>query len=68
VLIALSEGGLLDERSYQNLERHSHQYQLIVKINDYAWVVPFVVDGDVGFFTTLFPSRSETKRYLGKQL
>jgi hypothetical protein len=66
VLVALSEGYLLDERQHQNLERYGHQRQLIVQINGYVWVVPYVIAGDIKFFKMLFPSRVETKRYLGK--
>jgi len=31
----------------------------------YAFVVPFVADGDVLFLKTIIPSRKMTKRYLG---
>lgn len=31
----------------------------------YAFVVPFVADGDVLFMNTIIPSRKMTKRYLG---
>ncbi len=66
ILVALSEGGLLDERKHTNVERYGHQRQLIVQIDDYAWVVPYVFDGKIKFFKTLFPSRVETERCLGK--
>ncbi len=64
VLSAISEGNLLDERTHPNRERYAHQFQLVVKIDDYAWIVPFVIDSDRKFFKTLFPSRVETKHYL----
>jgi len=65
VLVALSEGALLDERAHPNAEKYSHQRQLIVEIDGYAWVVPFVTDGERVFFKTLFPSRRATRDYLG---
>lgn len=65
VLSAISEGNLLDERAHPNRDRYGHQFQLVVKTDDYAWVVPFVANGDQKFFKTLFPSRVETKHYLG---
>ena len=65
VLVALSEGGLLDERAHPNNERYAHQRQLVVAIDGYAWVVPFVTDGETIFFKTLFPSRKATRDYLG---
>jgi uncharacterized DUF497 family protein len=57
VLIALSEGTLLDERAHPNVERYAHQRQLVLAIEGYAWVVPFVIDGDRIFLKTMFPSR-----------
>ena len=65
VLVALFEGGLLDERAHPNDERYAHQRQLVLSIDGYAWVVPFVADGETIFFKTFFPSRKATRDYLG---
>lgn len=65
VLVALADGMLLDERTHPNKERYGHQRQLVVLIDDYAWVVPFVSDGERVFLKTLFPSRQATREYLG---
>ena len=65
VLVALAEGRLLDERAHPNRERYGHQRQFVVEIDGYAWVVPFVVDGDRIFLKTLFPSRKATRDYFG---
>lgn len=64
VLVVLSEGALLDERSHP-AERYAHQRQFVVEIDSYAWVVPFVVDGSRIFLKTMFPSRKASKEYLG---
>jgi hypothetical protein len=64
VLVALSEGGLLDLREHPNVERFGHQRQLVVEIDGYAWVVPFVPGDGKAFLKTLFPSRRATKDYL----
>jgi hypothetical protein len=65
ILVALAEGALLDERVHPNANRHRHQRQLVVEIEGYAWVVPFVSDGETVFLKTMFPSRKATKEYLG---
>jgi uncharacterized DUF497 family protein len=65
ILVALAEGALLDEREHPNNERYAHQRQFIVLIDDYVWVVPFVLDGERTFLKTLFPSRQATREYLG---
>jgi hypothetical protein len=65
VLVALADGDLLDERSHPNVAKYGHQHQLVVEIDRYAWIVPFVTDGEQVFLKTLFPSRKATKEYLG---
>jgi hypothetical protein len=65
VLVALGEDALLDNRSHPSSGRYAHQRQLIVQIDAYAWVVPFVQEGNAVFLKTMFPSRKATKRYLG---
>ena len=37
---------------------------IIVNINDYAYLVPFVEDNQKIFLKTIIPSRKATKRYL----
>jgi hypothetical protein len=64
VLVALAEGALLDNRTHPGGERYGHQRQLVVQINAYAWIVPFVQDDQAIFLKTMFPSRKATKRYL----
>ena len=45
-------------------DRFSHQRVLIVAIDNYAYTVPYVQDGDKVFFKTIVPSRKATKRYI----
>ena len=59
---AIDSGDLLDV--IQNKSPREHQYKYIVKINDYVYVVPFVVEGEKKFLKTVYPSRVETKKYL----
>jgi len=64
VLYHIDRGDLLDVREHTNKENYPHQKVLILKMNDYAYLVPFVEDGDTWFLKTIIPSRKETKRYL----
>lgn len=64
IVVALSEDGLLDDRRHVNIERYPRQRQLLVRIEDYVWVVPYV-ENDAGiFFKTFFPSCKATRDYL----
>lgn len=64
VLYHINRGDLLDVREHANKEKYPHQKVLVLKMNDYAYLVPFVEDGDTWFLKTIIPSRKETKRYL----
>ncbi len=64
VVAALEEGAVLDNRTHPNVMRYGHQRQLILRIDSYAWIVPFVREDDTIFLKTMFPSRKATKRYL----
>ncbi|TFF25690.1 toxin [Jiella endophytica] len=65
VLTALDDGQLLQRRQHPNKVRYPHQKQLIVEIDNYAWVVPYVETETGVFFKTMFPSRRATRDFLG---
>jgi hypothetical protein len=46
---------------------YSHQQILIVQLNNYAYLVPFVEDEVKIFLKTIIPSRRETKKHLRKE-
>ena len=41
-----------------------NQFCLIVDISNYAYVVPFVKNGNIFFLKTIYKSRKQTKKYL----
>jgi len=65
VVIAISEGRILDILEHHNKEKYPTQKLLIVEINRYAYVVPFEERGEVLWLITVYPSRKMTKVYLG---
>lgn len=46
-------------------EKYRGQRILIVRMHDYAWLVPFVETRDEVFLKTIIPSRKATRDYLG---
>ena len=45
--------------------RHADQKQLVVEVNKYVYIVPFIEeDGGHCFLKTIIPSRKLTKKYL----
>ncbi|ABK98574.1 BrnT family toxin [Pelobacter propionicus] len=66
VLVAISQGALLDVVIHPNEEKYQNQRIFIVRIRGYAYLVPFVeTDGEI-FLKTVIPSRNATKRYISK--
>lgn len=59
---AIEAGHILDLMS--NKSPYTHQKKLIIEIDGYAYVVPFVEDDKKIFFKTMYPSRKDTKKYL----
>lgn len=64
VVSAVHEGRVLADRGHPK-QQYAHQRVLIVKLDNYAYVVPYVLmDKQIIFFKTIIPSRVETKKYL----
>ena len=64
VLVAIERGDILDDVAHPNPERYGNQRMMIVVVQDYAWLVPYVETGSEIFLKTIIPSRKATKRYL----
>ena len=65
VVEAVKNGRLLDDTSLPNQNSYSHQRILVVEIEGYAHIVPYVVeDSGTWFLKTIYPSREATKKYL----
>lgn len=66
VLVAVSQGSLLDVVEHPNKEKYPNQRILIVRIRGYAFLVPFIETDEEIFLKTVIPSRSATKRFITK--
>ena len=64
VLAAIDAGKVLDDISHPNPLRYMTQRVLIIEIDEYAYIVPYVEDEVKIFFKTIVPSRKATKKYL----
>ena len=67
VLFALERGALLDRLEHPNQSKYPGQYILVVEINEYAYLVPFVETDEYLFLKTIIPSRKATRDYLGRK-
>ena len=64
VLTAIDEGKLLDDIPHPNQKQYKKQRILIVNINGYAFLVPYIEDDEKYFLKTIYPSRKFTRKYL----
>lgn len=67
VLVAMSQGGLLDVIEHPNKDKYPNQRIFIVRIRCYAFLVPFVETDEELFLKTIIPSRSATRSYLPEE-
>jgi uncharacterized DUF497 family protein len=68
VLAAIDRGDLLDDYIHPNQDRYPNQRLLVVKIQGYAFIVPYVETEAEIFLKTIIPSRKATKRYLRRDV
>lgn len=64
VISAISDGGLIKIINHPNSVKYPIQKVMIINIDDYAYVVPFVESGDKIFLKTVYPSHNATKLYI----
>lgn len=64
VVAAVEADGLLDVLEHPNPSRYPSQRILVVCLNAYAHLVPFVETESGLFLKTIIPSRKATRQYL----
>ena len=64
VLSAISQRGLLCVMDHPNRAKYAHQKMLVVRIQDYAYLVPCVESDAEFFLKSIIPSRKATQRFL----
>jgi hypothetical protein len=64
VVFHIERGDLLDILEHYNPSRYPGQRIFVVKINNYAYLVPFVENESEVFLKTVIPSRKATNAYL----
>lgn len=63
-VIAIEEGRVLDDLPHPT---RKNQRILVLEINDYTYVVPYVVEDKGIFLKTVFPSRKHHAQYIGNK-
>lgn len=64
VVFHIQNGDVLDVIKHPNATRYPKQNIIVLKIEDYVYLAPYVKERDVRFLKTIIPSRKATKEYL----
>ncbi len=64
IALAIEADGLLDELRHPNSEKYPNQFILVVALDGYVYLVPYVEESDHYFLKTVIPSRKATRDYL----
>lgn len=65
IVMHIERGGVLDIVQHPDQTKYPKQQILVIEINKYVYLVPFV-EGEKGrFLKTIIPSRKATRDYLG---
>ena len=64
VVFHINAGDELDVYPHPNQERYPAQMILVVAINEYAYLIPYIESQETLFLKTIIPSRKATKLYL----
>lgn len=66
VVISVESGGLLDIVDHPSPDKYPRQKVMIVAIENYAYLVPYLDEDDYYFLKTVIPSRKATRDLLHK--
>ena len=66
IVLAIEAEGLLDNLPHPNAAKYPNQSILVVALDDYVYLVPFVEESGYYFLKTIIPSRKATRDYLSR--
>jgi uncharacterized DUF497 family protein len=64
VVFHIGNGDVLDVIRHPNADRYPNQKIIVLNIDGYVFLVPYVKDRGTRFLKTIIPSRKATKEYL----
>ncbi len=64
IVVAVETDGLLHVVAHPNRAKYPRQQIMVVRIDAYAYLVPFVEDDDHLFLKTIIPSRKATREFI----
>jgi hypothetical protein len=65
IVFYIEKGDILNDCLHPNQKRYPKQRIMVIGINNYAYLVPYVEDVEEIFLKTIIPSRKATDIYFG---
>jgi len=66
VVFYIERGEILDDYAHPNQRGYPGQRIMVIVIDNYAYLVPYVENEEELFLKTIIPSRKTTQKYLGE--
>ena len=63
----IDKGDMLDDYSHPNQQNYPGQRIMVIGVDNYAYLVPYVETEDELFLKTIIPSRKATEKYFGEK-
>ncbi|MGQ0542216.1 MAG: BrnT family toxin [Blastocatellia bacterium] len=67
IVFHIEAGDAVDIFAHPNQSKYPGQQIIVVCVEDYVYLVPFVENDDEIFLKTIIPSSKATKKYLGDE-
>ena len=64
VVVLMERGDVLDAIEHSNQDRYPGQKIAIIRIDDYAYLVPYIEKSEALILKTIIPSRKATNKYV----
>ena len=65
IVFYIEKGHVLDDYLHPDQKKYPKQRILVIGINNYAYLIPYVEDAEEIFLKTIIPSRKATDVYFG---
>ncbi len=66
IVFHIRQGDILDDLEHPNPDDYPEQRVMVVKVEEYAYLVPYIETAEEFFLKTIIPSRKATRKYLGE--
>jgi len=64
IIFYIENDCLIDDTEHPNKQKYPRQRILVLNIDNYIYLVPYIEKDDEIFLKTIIPSRKATKKYL----